>query len=79
MYLWQYETYLDVTTRAPYFIEDVYNKKRLHSALDYRPPKEFESLLAENIPREAEKVKTLQAARAATKERATPVFVILDS
>jgi len=27
------------------FIEQVYNKQRLHSALDYRPPSEFEALL----------------------------------
>jgi transposase InsO family protein len=28
------------------FIEDVYNHQRLHSALDYQPPAEFESNLA---------------------------------
>src|SRR4029079_8375967 len=27
------------------FIEDVYNRQRLHSALDYRPPTEFEASL----------------------------------
>jgi len=32
VYLWQYETYLDVIERIPYFILDVYNRKRLHSA-----------------------------------------------
>ena len=33
VYLWEYETYRDVIERIPYFIEDVYNKKRLHSSL----------------------------------------------
>lgn len=33
VYLWEYETYQDVIDRIPYFIEDVYNRKRLHSSL----------------------------------------------
>ena len=45
VYLCEYEAYDDVVTRLPYFIEEVYNQKRLHSALDYRPPNEFEELL----------------------------------
>jgi len=40
VYLWEYETYSDVTGRIPYFIEDVYNTKRLHSSLGYMPPEE---------------------------------------
>ena len=43
--LCQYETYQDVVNRLPYFIEDVYNHKRLHSALGYRSPDEFEEVL----------------------------------
>ncbi|MCG6536390.1 MAG: hypothetical protein L7F78_17215, partial [Syntrophales bacterium LBB04] len=35
----------DVQKRIPYFIEDVYNQKRLHSSLGYRPPCEFEKML----------------------------------
>jgi len=39
-----YETYLDVIENVPHFIEEVYNKKRLHSSLGYVPPEEFEEM-----------------------------------
>lgn len=42
VYLWDYETLSDVEKRVPFFIEEVYNKKRLHSSLGYVPPAEFE-------------------------------------
>jgi transposase InsO family protein len=45
VYLWQYEHFVDVVERIPYFIEDVYNKKRLHSGIQYLPPEEFEDIL----------------------------------
>lgn len=37
-----YETFNDVLERLPRFIEDVYNKKRLHSSLGYMSPDEYE-------------------------------------
>ena len=43
VHLQNYETYDDVLKRVPFFIEEVYNKKRLHSSLGYLTPEEFES------------------------------------
>lgn len=43
VHLSNYETYDDVLKRVPFFIEEVYNRKRLHSSLGYLTPEEFES------------------------------------
>jgi len=48
IYMGSYETYLDVVEKLPAFIEEVYNKKRLHSSIGYLPPEEFEKLIETN-------------------------------
>ena len=42
VYMSEYRTFEDALNSIPYFIEEVYNKKRLHSSLGYVPPEEFE-------------------------------------
>jgi transposase InsO family protein len=46
IYLNDYETMAEVRASVEHFIEAVYNRKRLHSAIGYRPPIEFEASLA---------------------------------
>jgi putative transposase len=45
VYLWEYRALEDVLRRLPYFIEQVYNQKRLHASLNYVPPVEYEAKL----------------------------------
>jgi putative transposase len=52
VYLYEYETLSDVATRLPYFIEQVYNLKRLHSSLGYRSPMWYEELAQEQQKKE---------------------------
>lgn len=50
VYLNDYDTFTEVMLSVEHFIEAVYNRKRLHSALGYLPPAEFEASLALNQP-----------------------------
>jgi putative transposase len=50
VYLNDYDTFTEVMLSVEHFIEAVYNRKRLHSALGYQPPAEFEASLAPNQP-----------------------------
>lgn len=44
-----YQTFAQAKQGIGRFIEEVYNQKRLHSALDYRPPSEFEEIFAAGV------------------------------
>lgn len=46
VYLAGFETFRDVANRLPYFIEQIYNERRMHSALGYQSPNKFEAQLA---------------------------------
>lgn len=42
VYVADYRTYADVVERLPHFIDEIYNHRRLHSALGYWSPVQFE-------------------------------------
>ena len=55
VYRTEYRNLADAGARIGEFLEKVYNEKRLHSALDYRSPVQFESTLAQPTKPSAER------------------------
>lgn len=49
VHLQNYESYGEVLEKLPRFIEEVYNRKRLHSGIGYLPPEEFEKSLTDSV------------------------------
>src|SRR5688572_6394706 len=47
VYLFEYESLSEARSRIGQFLEEVYNQKRLHSALGYVPPAEYEQQLCQ--------------------------------
>ena len=52
VYARNYQTMGDVIRCLPKFIDEIYNYKRLHSSLGYKPPDEFEKYVMKLKPAE---------------------------
>ena len=50
VYFKDYQTMKDVASNLPKFIDEVYNRKRLHSSLGYKTPEEFEESMLKLKP-----------------------------
>lgn len=49
VYVSEYESFNDALENIQHFIEVVYNKKRLHSSLGYKPPAEYEQQILKEV------------------------------
>ena len=49
VYLQDYQSFGEAEASLGAFLNEVYNQKRLHSAVGYRPPSEFEELIAAGV------------------------------
>jgi transposase InsO family protein len=50
VHMFEYESLADARQSIRHFIEELYNRKRLHSAIGYVPPIEFEEKLLTTTP-----------------------------
>jgi putative transposase len=49
VYPMDFQTFEDVANHLPRYIEETYNERRLHSAIEYLSPKQFENLTARQM------------------------------
>jgi putative transposase len=49
VYLKDYQTLEEARANMEHFLREVYNEQRLHSALGYRPPSEFEQVYYQGL------------------------------
>jgi putative transposase len=59
VYLSEYENLADARAQISYFLEQVYNQKRLHSSLSYLPPAEFEEQFEQTHKESRDKNQTI--------------------
>ncbi len=52
VYVKKYHNLREVIKNLPNFIDEVYNRKRLHSSIGYMPPEEFESKILKINPKD---------------------------